>query len=212
MKTSHICSRCKTEKPNADFYTDNSYLGHASWCKECAKEHQRQKTKPAKCPHCKAEFMRVKSQAYCSLECAFWARVTKKGEQDCWEWSASRDVSGYGIFTFLNIRYLANRVALDLTIGPSHLFALHSCDNPPCCNHNHLRWGTQQENMAEAIERGRRTYPSLENGYRATLTNQQVSEIRCLLGEERQIDIAKQFNVKRSLIADISAGRSWRNQ
>ena len=33
------------------------------------------------------------------------------------------------------------------------LCALHSCDNPPCCNPTHLRWGTISENTREAFER-----------------------------------------------------------
>jgi predicted transcriptional regulator len=40
-------------------------------------------------------------------------------------------------------------------------------------------------------------------------TNKQVAEIKSLLGVVRQVDLAAKFNVKRSVIADISAGRSW---
>jgi hypothetical protein len=35
------------------------------------------------------------------------------------------------------------------------LHILHKCDNPPCCNPDHLRLGTHDENMAEMLARGR---------------------------------------------------------
>jgi hypothetical protein len=34
--------------------------------------------------------------------------------------------------------------------------ALHSCDNPPCINPEHLREGTDSENIKEAWDKGRR--------------------------------------------------------
>lgn len=37
-----------------------------------------------------------------------------------------------------------------------HPLIRHTCDNPPCCNPDHLIPGTQLENMRDMYERGRR--------------------------------------------------------
>ena len=38
---------------------------------------------------------------------------------------------------------------------------LHSCDNPPCVEPTHLRWGTRYENHRDAVERGRFVAPPI---------------------------------------------------
>lgn len=38
---------------------------------------------------------------------------------------------------------------------PDGMHILHSCDNPRCCNPEHLRIGTHQDNMNDKVSRGR---------------------------------------------------------
>jgi hypothetical protein len=52
----------------------------------------------------------------------------------------------------------AHRIVAEHHFGPAPAdkpYVLHSCDNPPCCNPMHLRWGTQAENIQDAQSRGR---------------------------------------------------------
>jgi hypothetical protein len=51
----------------------------------------------------------------------------------------------------------AHRLAYTFTFGeiPDGLGVLHTCDNPPCCNPNHLWLGTQLENIADRHSKGR---------------------------------------------------------
>jgi hypothetical protein len=89
--------------------------------------------------------------------------------------------------------------------------ALHRCDNPPCCNGAHIRWGRPAENVNDTMTRGRHRPVRGERNKRATITAAQAREIKERIARrERQIDIASTLKVSRSLVADISAGRAWK--
>ena len=112
-----------------------------------------------------------------TLEERFWAHVQKcrHGEtcqRCCWEWQGARMKTGYGTF-YVNAQERvrpAPCLALELTNGAMLLrpgtmqprwdglyfamtqwgrvfLATHRCDNPPCCNPHHLRWGTPGDNF-----------------------------------------------------------------
>lgn len=165
------------------------------------------------CPNCSRSFLRKGTRVYCSLFCAVWSRVEKRGPDECWPWTGSRlEPSGYGVFRFDGEYWRAARAVLKLQ-GHSidGLDALHSCDNPPCCNPRHVSPGTHTDNMQQMVARSRRRPQNGENAPRASIARGVALEIkRRLAAKERQVDIALALNVKRSLVADISAGRAWK--
>lgn len=85
----------------------------------------------------------------------FWGRV-RKGE-GCWEWQALRSGQGYGMFPIANRHYGAHRASWEITNGPipDGMVVRHDCDNPPCVRPDHLRIGTHQDNVMDAVERRR---------------------------------------------------------
>jgi len=94
-------------------------------------------------------------------EARFWAKVRLGSPGECWEWTASRNATGYGQFCFGGTKRRAHRVAYALTHGeiPAGMCALHRCDNPPCVNPAHLFLGTQEDNNADRDEKGRQRSP-----------------------------------------------------
>ena len=90
-----------------------------------------------------------------TLEDRFWKNVDIKGVEQCWEWKASLSRDGYGAFSIGRKNIRGHRMSLMLVgMQPENgQHCLHSCDNRKCCNPNHLRWGSNQENMAERTNR-----------------------------------------------------------
>lgn len=89
----------------------------------------------------------------------FWAKVDKSS--DCWVWTGTHSANHYGVFFLWGRRYYAHRVAYELAKGPLKpgRLACHTCDNPPCCNPEHLYEGTPASNIADSILRERRKRP-----------------------------------------------------
>jgi hypothetical protein len=86
----------------------------------------------------------------------FWKRVDVKSKDECWEWQGPKNGWGYG----LHLSFIASRIAWVLVYGdiPYGMFVCHKCDNPLCCNPNHLFLGTHDDNMKDATIKGRRNW------------------------------------------------------
>lgn len=93
----------------------------------------------------------------------FWEKVQRRSSDECWPWRGHLESRGYGRF-FLNGRMTgAHRVAYQFVRGPipPRLMVCHRCDNPACCNPDHLWLGTARENTRDMIAKGRRWRPGV---------------------------------------------------
>lgn len=74
----------------------------------------------------------------------FWSKAVRDNATGCLIWTGATDDDGYGLV------YM--RVTLPWPKGQE---ARHSCDTPPCIEPTHVRPGTRQENVHDALDRGR---------------------------------------------------------
>lgn len=143
-----------------------------------------------------------------------WARFLKRCQpkpNGCIEWSNPTHKDGYGYFKFEGKNRIAHRMAWFLRYGewPKGRL-LHSCDNPPCVNVEHLREGSQQDNVREMFEKNRHLLSTSKCRKRKRLTIEQVLEIRRLAAEGWSVTkLAKAYNLSRSSMSLVVNRKSW---
>jgi hypothetical protein len=157
----------------------------------------------------------------------FWAKVQKSDE--CWLWIGGKTRAGYGVIQEGgkgSKTLLAHRLSYTLHKGPiaDGLHVLHSCDNPSCVNPEHLRCGTNSENMQDAYDRGRKVTPFTKKENRrqgpgaslpgsknpnAKLTEDDIRAIRS--SGKRPTEIAKDYNMTVAGASQILLRKSWRH-
>jgi hypothetical protein len=141
----------------------------------------------------------------------FWSRIKKADGDACWEWLGQRIKGGYGMLFDGAGKYVtANRISWMLNIGaiPPGYVVRHLCNNPPCVRPDHLRLGTQLENMADRAAAGR-TALGETNG-KSKLSDEDVQQIRSLHAAGLNYrQIATRYPVHEHTISAICRGL-WR--
>lgn len=118
----------------------------------------------------------------------------------CWEWQAAKLPSGYGQAIFEGRHYRAHRMAYELWVGPipEGMHVCHKCDNPPCCNPEHLFIGTAFDNMRDAASKGRLARgvsPGKRVARKRILDEEAVRVIRESPPSVRHAELAERFGV-----------------
>jgi beta-glucosidase/6-phospho-beta-glucosidase/beta-galactosidase len=133
-------------------------------------------------------------------------------DSGCLEWIGCKLSSGYGIVRMNRKNIRAHRIALERKLGReivSGMLACHSCNNPCCCNPEHLREGTLQDNMNDKVLANRQTKG--ETNGNSKLTAEQVIEIRTRKQNEyiTNQQLANIYGVKKACIAKILRREKW---
>lgn len=145
-----------------------------------------------------------------TFEERFWEKVDRRGPDECWLWAASIR-NGYGqIWNGYEVSY-SHRAVFELVKGPIPLgmFVCHSCDVRACCNPAHLWLGTQAENIADCVSKGRQSAPRGEDHRSAKLTEEKVKEIRA--SSKGSHALAREHGVSQPIIVRIRQRKLWRH-
>jgi hypothetical protein len=134
-------------------------------------------------------------------------------DTSCLVWTGQTAGKGYGMMWWDGEKQYTHRLAYKFFKGedPGDLQVQHLCNNPLCCNAEHLVLGTNQDNVDYMIECGRHTFG--ERVHNAKLTENDVREILAQLAttEVTQAVLAERYNVPTSTISSIVTGKSWRH-
>jgi hypothetical protein len=146
----------------------------------------------------------------------FWIHVKIGSPEDCWIWRGGKFSSGYGYHEYEDIGYRSHRLAWILTYGeiPEGMLVLHRCDNPPCCNPNHLFLGTNKDNMEDRNNKNRQGRMFGEKNPASKLTQANVDEIRSRYAPLTSSDyerglLALEFGVSPRTIEKVINRNSW---
>lgn len=124
------------------------------------------------------------------------ARDTETG---CLNWTGGLDEWGYGRY---GKSRRAHRVAFEDAKGPipGGLLVCHQCDNPRCVEPAHLFLGTNEDNTADRVAKGRCAFAKLN-----------IDQVRAIRNETRNhSEIARAYSLSLTTVRRIRAGKSWR--
>lgn len=131
----------------------------------------------------------------------------------CWSWNGAKDSDGYGQVMVEGKVTKSPRVAFFLRFGTWPVNACHKCDNPRCCNPDHIYDGTPKTNAHDRTDRGRNGRCWGEKHGRSVLKEQDVLAIRAAYqdGEGSMSDLALVYGCSFSTIHRVITRKNWKH-
>ena len=149
-----------------------------------------------------------------SVQDRFERQFTAIPEAGCWIWTGSaKNQFGHGAFKIgarkTKVVY-AHRQAWEMYVGPipRGMCVLHRCDVPACVNPHHLFLGTNADNSADCVKKGRQSKGSKH--YFAKIDECVAGRIKAM-HEKSTMALASMFGISRQSVADIRYGRTWKH-
>jgi len=135
-----------------------------------------------------------------------------KWQGECLVYTGCRNPKGYGRVSNGQGGILVHRAIWEHHNGPTLNRVLHECDNPPCVRIEHLWEGTNADNSADMVQKGRESHASRGEGSgRVKLTTAAVKTIHELHARGvTSSEIAQTFHVHPAHISRIISGKRRR--
>lgn len=145
----------------------------------------------------------------------FLEKVIVGRPEECWRWTGAHVPDGYGSMM------LESRGARDRSSIKAHRFAwlhwigpipdgmhvCHHCDVRDCVNPSHLFLGTNADNVADRVRKGRSAGQRGEANHKAKLTEDDVRHIRA--SRSRARELARHYGVAYETINRVRRGEFW---
>jgi hypothetical protein len=152
----------------------------------------------------------IKWQAYIK------ERVQIDPASNCWNWQQALSPRGYGMASYVGRKKMqAHRLSFTAFVGsiPEGLLVRHLCHNKRCCNPEHLRPGTEQDNADDETIAGHRSGPDGAQNGMARLTAENVREMRRdhATGRYSQRELAAKYGTTSGQVNAIVNGKSWKH-
>lgn len=142
----------------------------------------------------------------------FKSKFTEGDKESCWDWEFGVTAGGYGQMAYKCKKYASHRLSWsyynDKSI-PKGCVIMHTCDNPKCVNPSHLKLGTQKDNVADMMAKGRfKDYNKKgSNNPQSVVNPDHVIDIYTSNGTHKAI--SEKYGYKLSTVANIRIGRGW---
>jgi hypothetical protein len=145
-----------------------------------------------------------------------WDKMSKHGvrQNGCLVWQKDRR-GKYGSFSIQGKTHMVHRLSYlvhnDIENIPDDLVIRHQCNNKLCFEPNHLKIGTQSENMEDRITSG--TAMRGEHHPKAVITEEIAKAIKLSKREGKvgltQKERAIKFGTSLGIVQAIDSGKSW---
>lgn len=128
-------------------------------------------------------------------------------ESKCWKYNRPSSSNGYCHVGYRGGIEYVHRIAAIIFHGfdpATELVVRHTCDQSACWNPEHLRIGTQRDNMRDAAEKGHLVGKKLNEDQVAIIK-------RALADGTPRRTLAQKHGVSLTAIAQIDCGMTWKD-
>lgn len=147
--------------------------------------------------------MKIRARRFSALPYIISTLENTPPTNECIVWPYGTNDRGYGSVSIDGKREYVHRFSYARMVGPipEGLDIMHSCDNPPCFNPNHLKPGTPEDNIVDASIKGRMTHKECEG--RNKHSNQLCDDIRTLYAHIPSPELSSILGIPASSIRSI---------